>query len=67
MLNLGSIRALVAGLSVISSSLAPAVFGWLIDATVSIEAISATCGLYAIAGSVLLTLVLQRSRMARTV
>ncbi len=66
-LNLGSIRALVAGLSVISSSLAPAVFGWLIDATVSIEAIAATCSLYAIAGAVLLTLVLQRNRMARTV
>ena len=62
-LNLGSIRALVAGLSVIFSSLAPAVLGWLIDAGVSLELISALCGVYAAAGSLLLALIFRPGAM----
>jgi MFS family permease len=53
-LHLGSIKAMVAGIQVISSALGPAVFGWLIDGGVSIEAISVVCGVYAFGGCVLL-------------
>lgn len=63
-LHLGSIKAMVAGLSVISSALAPAVFGWFIDAGVGIEAISVVCGFYAIAACGLLAAVFQ-PRMLR--
>ena len=53
-LHLGSIRAMVAGIQVISSAMGPAVFGWLIDGGVSIEVIAAICGAYAFGGCVLL-------------
>lgn len=53
-LHLGSIRAMVAGIQVISSALGPAVFGWLIDGGISIEVISAVCGAYAVGGCILL-------------
>jgi MFS family permease len=53
-LHLGSIKAMVAGIQVISSALGPAVFGWLIDGGVSIEVISTVCGVYAFGGCVLL-------------
>jgi len=53
-LHLGSIRAMVAGIQVISSALGPAVFGWFIDGGISIEAISAVCGLYAFGACVML-------------
>jgi len=62
--HLGSIKALVAGLAVISSALAPAVFGWLIDRNVNIEVISAACSAYAFAGSLLLAAVF-RPRLLR--
>jgi MFS family permease len=53
-LHLGSIRAMVAGIQVISSATGPAVFGWLIDGGISIEVISAFCGGYAFCGCILL-------------
>ena len=53
-LHLGSIKAMIAGLQVIASALGPAVFGWLIDGGVSIEAISVACGAYALGSCVLL-------------
>jgi MFS family permease len=53
-LHLGSIRAMVAGIQVISSAMGPAVFGWLIDGGVSIEVIAGICGAYAFGGCVLL-------------
>ena len=53
-LHLGSIRAMVAGIQVISSAMGPAVFGWLIDGGIGIEVISAFCGAYALGGCVLL-------------
>ena len=52
--HLGAIRSLVAGLAVISSALAPAIFGWLIDRGISIETIAGVCGVYAFAGSAML-------------
>ena len=61
-LHLGSIRAMVAGIQVISSALGPAVFGWLIDGGISIEVISAACGVYAFGGCIMLA-VLFRPRM----
>jgi MFS family permease len=53
-LHLGSIRAMVAGIQVISSALGPAVFGWFIDAGITIETLSAACGLYALGSCVML-------------
>ena len=53
-LHLGSIRAMVAGIQVISSALGPAVFGWLIDGGISIEVVSIFCGAYAFGGCILL-------------
>lgn len=53
-LHLGSIRAMVAGIQVMASALGPAVFGWFIDGGISIEAISAACGVYAFGGCILL-------------
>ena len=52
--HLGSIRAMVAGLQVISSALGPAVFGWLIDAGIAIDTIAAAGGVYALGGCLLL-------------
>ena len=58
--HLGSIKALVAGLAVISSALAPPLFGVFIDNGVSITTLAAACGLYAFFGSALLTFVFTR-------
>ncbi len=59
-LHLGAIRALVAGLSVIASALAPAAFGWLIDGGASIEAIAAVCAAWALGGCALLAVAFRR-------
>ena len=53
-LHLGSIKAMVAGIQVISSALGPAVFGLLIDLSIKIEDISLVCGVYAFFGCILL-------------
>ena len=53
-LHLGSIKAMVAGIQVISSALGPAVFGLLIDVGIRIEDISLICGTYAFLGCILL-------------
>ncbi len=53
-LHLGSIRAMVAGIQVISSALGPAVFGWFIDGGISFETIAAACGIYAMGSCVML-------------
>ena len=58
--HLGSIKALVAGLAVISSALAPPLFGVLIDHGVGITVLAAGCGMYALSGSALLTFVFSR-------
>ena len=55
--HLGGIRAMVAGLQVMSSALGPAVFGWCIDAGLSVESVSAACGLYGLCGCLLLAVV----------
>ncbi len=61
-LHLGSIKAMVAGIQVISSALGPAVFGLLIDYGIGIESISIVCSVYSI-GSCFLLAVLFRPRM----
>jgi sugar phosphate permease len=60
--HLGSIRALFAGLAVISSALAPAAFGFLIDGGTGIETIAAACGAYTIVGSLVLGVVFKGQR-----
>lgn len=52
--HLGAIKAMVAGLMVIASALAPPVFGVLIDAGVRMESIAMICGVYLLAGCALL-------------
>ena len=47
--HLGSIRAMVAALIALTSATSPAVFGWLLDAGVSIETISLYCLAYVVA------------------
>ena len=46
-LHLGSIKAMVAGIQVISSALGPAVLAAFIDVGIRIEDISLVCGVYA--------------------
>jgi MFS family permease len=58
--HLGSIKALVDGLAVISSALAPPLFGVLIDHGMGITTLAAGCGLYALCGSALLTFIFAR-------
>jgi len=53
--HLGSIRAMASALAVFASALSPAIFGWLIDGKVSIEAIALGSALYALVGSLLTT------------
>ncbi|MEM7405520.1 MAG: MFS transporter [Pseudomonadota bacterium] len=60
--HLGSIRALVAGMAVISSAAAPAVFGWFIDAGVRVDTLSAWCAGYAVCGAVILRWLFSRRR-----
>ena len=47
--HLGAIRAMVAALIALTSATSPAVFGWLLDAGVSIETISLFCLAYVVA------------------
>lgn len=56
-LHLGSIRSLVWGLVVFASALAPALFGYLMDAGVRVEAIAAGCAAAALAAIALATTV----------
>ena len=41
--HLGAIRGLVSGVSVVGTAVSPVLFGWMIDAGVSIEAIAGIC------------------------
>ncbi len=62
-LHLGGIKAMVAGLQVISSALGPAVFGWLIDEGVDVETVSAASGVYAVSGCLLLAMLFRPRRL----
>ncbi|MBT5267555.1 MAG: MFS transporter [Rhodospirillaceae bacterium] len=64
-LNLGSIRALVASFSVIASALSPVTFGVLFDRGVSFEAVAVGSIFYTLFGAALLTLVYRRGGMVR--
>lgn len=64
-LHLGAIRSLVWGLVVFASALAPALFGYLMDAGVRVEAIATVCALAAIAATVLAATVGSPRRYAR--
>ena len=44
--HLGAIRAMMVAMTALTSALSPAVFGWLLDAGVSIETISLYCLAY---------------------
>jgi len=51
---LGSIRAAVTAVAVISTALAPGLLGLLFDGGVSVAAVAGGCGLYALAGATLM-------------
>ncbi|MCR9071933.1 MAG: MFS transporter [Alphaproteobacteria bacterium] len=48
--HLGAIRALVSACSVVSSALSPALMGWGLDASLSIEVIALACAVYVAVG-----------------
>ena len=53
--HLGAIRAMMAALIALTSATSPAVFGWFLDAGVSIETIALFCLAYVVASGVLVT------------
>jgi MFS family permease len=59
--HLGGIKAMVAGLSVISSALAPAIFGVFIDENISIDTLAGLSGIYALMGAGLLMVVFRHN------
>jgi MFS family permease len=59
-LHLGSIKALVAGLSVIASAMSPFIMGWLIDRDVSMNVIIYWCAAYTVFSVVSLSWALLR-------
>lgn len=63
--HIGAIRAMTMSLMVVSSALAPAIMGWLIDVSVSMEAIALGCVAWVAAGSLLAATVVGRRRLAR--
>ncbi len=59
--HLGAIRAMATAIMVVSTAGSPVTMGWLIDAGVTMEAISWMCCAYAVAGAVLARVATRRA------